>query len=1596
MRPPYASILLALPLAVFPNSLCADIVINEILHDSEPNTACSEFIELYNSGPDEVDLSGWFFSDGVGFTFAGGTMLATDAYLVVAQDPASVAAIYGVSALGPWTGGLRNEGETVALRNNAGDLVDEVGYSDRFPWPVGALGSGRSMELINPSLDNDLGSSWRSSQPPPVLGELTYFSAGSNWSYRKGASEAPADWNTREFIEGVDWLSGQAPIGFGSANQVLQTNLRENGMVVDYTSVYARHSFTVVSGEIPQILRLRHNADDGFIAFINGTEVARIRVDGAGSHDDTASDNQSPEGAWAELEFAAGSVVEGENVLGILHFNEKLGSSDLAFDFELIRPEIDTPEAVPTPGKGNSDFAQNAAPNIRQVNHDPKQPTTSESTVITAKVTDVDGVGSVFLQYQVVRPGAYIPALKAKAHAALLADPNGPREPNPDYHDPANWTSVPMVDDGTGGDAVAGDDIYTTTLDVFSSAPLEQEKNRTLVRYRITVEDISGASARVPYEDDPALNFAYYIYDGVPDYIAETRSVTGQVPYTHPKEVMAALPVYAMLTTQADFDQCVAYSGTTIPSGNADARSAFNWGATFVYDGVVYDNIAYRLRQRNGRYAGSGKRSFRFRFNDGQHVQLHDNDGNAYPTKWRSLNSHKGTSSRGGVLNFGLYEAANAKLWNLTGSPAPYAHWFHFRVVKAENEQPAGTNGQHLGDFYGMLLAMEDYDVRFLDSHDLGRGNLYKLKTGGTDGLSVQRYQAKDAVDDGSDFRNIINQLRSSKDDEWLRKHVNWDVYYKYKVIVDAVRTYDVSNGITPNNGEHLKNRAYFFEPDPDPENEFGKLNLMPWDSDTSWGPNWNGGWDWAKSAMSDREEFNKDYKNIVREFRDLVWQEDQINPMLDTFHGRLEAFHVADRDKWTNATGTPNPGSQSDPEMSIRIADMKKYAFVGGNWDGGGSTMRDFVYTAEGNLVADGNISRDGGITGGAEVDKGRDAYLDLLAYDPRVPVKPTISYEGEPAYPIDGLAFRASAFDDPQGVASFSAMEWRVAEITPLGGATVNLFDSGQTWKYLDNGIDQGGSWRELNFDDGSWGEGGAPFGWGGINSPEGLVVFATDLSRGVTQYFRRTVEVPDPDQFETFTIDLQVDDGVLVFVNGVEVVRDGFQDLDGGDVTHTTLSTPAVAGDNEGRFDRFEVPSERFVAGTNIIAVELHQASAGSSDGVFDMALEAVERTIPVGASLLFEWDTDWESGELGVAGVPPLGDELAVAIPTIATREGRVYRARVRYKDDTERWSNWSDPVQFTPSLPDIQPLLDNLVISEFMYHPADPSQAEAAAGFIDQDDFEFIEVQNVSTTETLVLTDVRFTKGIDFDFPAGSTIGPGAYRLVVRNQAAFEMRYGAGLPVVGEYQTNDEAKLSNSGERLKLSYGGGVAVRDFDYDDIAPWPVAADGSGLSLVLVDPSSVPDHTQAANWTASILPGGSPGSGDPPGVSLSDWLATFGIVDPNPDPAFDRDGDGLSQFLEFALAGHPAQSLPDERPMAGVVAVDGDDYLTITFRRLAAADGVTYLVEFSGDLVSWVADGVLLSSDLGPGNSVIEVWRSSSPITVGVKKYARVSVMQ
>ena len=247
--------------------------------------------------------------------------------------------------------------------------------------------------------------------------------------------------------------------------------------------------------------------------------------------------------------------------------------------------------------------------------------------------------------------------------------------------------------------------------------------------------------------------------------------------------------------------------------------------------------------------------------------------------------------------------------------------------------------------------------------------------------------------------------------------------------------------------------------------------------------------------------------------------------------------------------------------------------------------------------------------------------------------------------------------------------------------------------------------------------------------------------------------------------------------------------------------------------------------------------------------------------------------------------------------------------------------------------------------------------------------------------------MRFLDGIAFDFTGASltSLGAGKRLVIVEDPLAFEFRYGAGLPVAGMYT----GKLKDEGENLQLVDALGQVIREFTYDNLAPWPSAADGQGPSLLLIDPNSVPDHADPANWTAGT-PGGTPGTGELVQQSFAIWAIANGVVNPDGD----GDSDRLVNFLEFFLGGDPNAPSPELLPQASVV----DGHLTLTFQRDLTAGGVVVEVETSSDLNTWISGAAVeLVSSVNNGNGTATVsYRSTQTTGSAAELYIRLRVSE
>ncbi|HUR30826.1 MAG TPA: lamin tail domain-containing protein [Saprospiraceae bacterium] len=139
----------------------AQVIINEISYNPpESNNDSLEYIEIYNAGSDHVDLAGWHISSAVQDTFPSVHLLPGE-YFVTAINAEAMLNIYNITVHQWSSGALNNSGETIILLDASDNIVDSVAYSDSDPWPSEADGSGPSLELIDPSLDNNDGTNWQ-------------------------------------------------------------------------------------------------------------------------------------------------------------------------------------------------------------------------------------------------------------------------------------------------------------------------------------------------------------------------------------------------------------------------------------------------------------------------------------------------------------------------------------------------------------------------------------------------------------------------------------------------------------------------------------------------------------------------------------------------------------------------------------------------------------------------------------------------------------------------------------------------------------------------------------------------------------------------------------------------------------------------------------------------------------------------------------------------------------------------------------------------------------------------------------------------------------------------------------------------------------------------------------------------------------------------------------------------------------------------------------------------------------------------------------------------------------------------------------------
>jgi hypothetical protein len=1017
----------------------AQVVINEINYDPADTTKAIEFVELHNPSGLAVNVGGWRLEDGVDYTIPVGTTIAAGGYLVLAESPTAFQTRYGFAPLGPWVGSLSNKGERLQLRNSAAAVVDEVNYGVGFPWPTSPNGGGTSMESIHPALDRSLGGSWRASA---TTADTVLIPKGSTgWRYRETRSDPPSTWKQASFDDsGAEWAAATLPAGFATGTQftpavTFGTSPSFGGNASDKTrTYYFRKHFTIANPAQVPFLTINIRRDDGAVVWVNDDATATaVSADGTFAAPYTYASlapNATNVATYVSHTIPGSKLVAGDNVLAIELHQSSISSSDLLLDVELVMPG----QSGGSPGAVNTDFSATAPPAIRQVDHTPAQPTSGVPVVITAKVTDPQGVAGVTLSYQAVNPGSYIRRTDA-AYAST-------------------WTNVAMLDNGTGGDAIAGDGVFSYTM------PAVEQTNRRLMRYRISATD-GASSITVPYADDDQPNFAYFVYDGVPAWSGAIQP--GGTPVratvnTFSPTLLNSLQTWQLITDANDHDNMLYNSGF----------NNVRFYGTFVYEGKVYDHIQYHNRGIGSTYV-TGKNKFAFYFNRARNVRVRNNWGNYFDEDWNSVpvdacaspwaSVHRGMS--------GVEEAVAYRLYELAGMASLRTTYLHMRVVRGANE--AGT-GQYDTDFWGLYMALEPTEKNFLNERSLPDGNLYAIEGSAGDKKAQGSTQPTD-TSDWTTYRDAA--VLAGQTETWYRANMDLPAFYSFFALNRFCGNVDVRPG---------DNYRYYHR------SSDNRWVIIPYDLDMMslpahhWGGTLADGLVWAGApsqsvVLARHTAIAIEYRNRCREFLSLLASDaspsgGQIGQLVDEYAqivnptGLALTWADADAALWSNhprTTGTgANSGQTSHKNNWFRTPFTDTRGGLAGtpttNWtrtlpdpDGDGyATFEDQMNYLTGfmtNTWTGGTWLRSNGIPAGY-------GYQHLLweslyggwgnvnanptAADLAFPSAPTITYSGPVGFPANALDFTSSTFVPASGAnggTTFGAIQWRIGEISAPG---------------------------------------------------------------------------------------------------------------------------------------------------------------------------------------------------------------------------------------------------------------------------------------------------------------------------------------------------------------------------------------------------------------------------------------------------------------------------------------------------------------------------------------------------------------------------------
>jgi spore coat protein CotH len=456
--------------------LAGNIIISEFMASNsttlkDQDGDSSDWIELYNMGDTPQNLSGWYLTD-------------------KASDPTewaipNVNLAAGASLIIFASG--KNE------TNPSGELATNFKLSQ----------AGEYLALVRP--DMSIATSFNY---PPQITDVSYGYAMTQTPYQLVTQSStdqayiPTDnslglsWTTTSFTPGSNWISGNQGVGYETTGTLYKSLIGTDvsAMKGKNASVYDRITFTAPTDGFSG-LTLSVNYDDGFVAYLNGQEVASRNAPANVTWNSKAASNRADSSALTpetiDLSQYASLIQAGQNVLSFQALNDSATGANLVLDAQLTatKANVDTSDPpryflTPTPGQNNVAGTNDTRPIVTNVGN-----------------TAVSGNGAVTVTATITPAGSPVTGLSLN-YVVMFG----------------STTTVPMFDDGLHGDGTAGDGVYGGVIPAAIAGPGQ------MVRYFVSATAASGKVGRYPIFSDPTTTTEYL------GYVIPNPSVTSDLP----------------------------------------------------------------------------------------------------------------------------------------------------------------------------------------------------------------------------------------------------------------------------------------------------------------------------------------------------------------------------------------------------------------------------------------------------------------------------------------------------------------------------------------------------------------------------------------------------------------------------------------------------------------------------------------------------------------------------------------------------------------------------------------------------------------------------------------------------------------------------------------------------------------------------------------------------------------------------------------------------------------------------------------------------------------------------------------------------------